>query len=101
MGAGFGGTAVGSILSVEAAPATGWVEFAPVLAAARPARERSGFDPNRPSLPVLKNSLSPWAISFGSWNRRSGSLAIIFATSAASSAGTSGRTRFSGVASIE
>ena len=49
----------------------------------------------------MKNGVSAWATSFGVWNRRSGSLAIILATSAASSTGTSGRTRFSGVASIE
>ena len=41
----------------------------------------------------LKNGVSAWATSPGVWNRRAGSLAIILATRAASSAGTSGRNR--------
>ena len=50
---------------------------------------------------VRKNGVSALATSPGVWNRASGSFAIILATSAASSAGTSGRTRLRGVASIE
>ncbi len=52
-------------------------------------------------VPGLKNFVSACATSPGVWNRFAGSLAIIFATSAASSVGTSGRTRLSGWASIE
>src|SRR5262245_54519356 len=50
---------------------------------------------------LLKNGARILAISAGVWNRRPGSLAIILATSEASSAGTSGRTRCKGLASIE
>src|SRR5271157_1342022 len=58
------------------------------------------------SLPVptpafLKNGTNSLATSPGVWNRRSGSLASILATTAASSAGTSGRMNFKGLASIE
>ena len=51
--------------------------------------------------PPRKNGTSALATSAGVWNRLFGSLAIILATTAASSAGTSERIRFSGLASIE
>ena len=61
------------------------------------ARETSGFDPADPAAPDLKYGSNARATSPGVWNRLSGSFAIILATRAASSTGTSGRTRFSGV----
>ena len=48
------------------------------------------------SLRLLEEGREGLGTSFGVWNRRAGSLASILATSAASSAGTSGRIRFSG-----
>ena len=59
--------------------------------AACPTREISGVGLDPGFAPGLKNGVSALATSPGVWNRRSGSLAIILATSAASSTGTSGR----------
>ena len=95
-----GGTGTGVLL------VTGWSDTEPAPAgacfvSARPAWESSGFDPVDATFPFLKNGVSACATSPGVWNRRPGSFAIILATTAASSTGTSGRTRFSGPASIE
>ncbi len=49
----------------------------------------------------LKNGVSASATSVGSWNRWARSLAIILATRAASSVGTSVRTSLSSVASVD
>src|SRR5271157_6195681 len=73
----------------------------PCFASGCPTGDISGFDPTDATVPFLKNGVSACATSLGSWNRRSGSLAIILPTSAASSTGTSGRARFSGRASRE
>ena len=48
----------------------------------------------------LKKEDNASATSAGSWNRRSGDFSIILATTDARSAGTSGRTRFNGRASV-
>src|SRR5271157_1895673 len=77
-------------------PPTGWGD-----GAAAPTREISGLGLDPGFAPGLKNGTSACATSLGSWNLRSGSLAIILPTSAASSTGTSGRARFSGRAALE
>ena len=63
--------------------------------------DTSGLGILNRTLPFLKNGVSALATSPGVWNRRAGSFAIILATRAANSAGTSGRTKFSGSASLE
>ena len=86
---------------------TGWVGAEATPGTGRPEPDLTGrWDTSASGLlkarsPFLKNGVNAWATSFGSWKRRSGSLAIILATRAASSTGTSGRARFSGIASIE
>ena len=69
--------------------------------AACPTRGISGVGLDPGFAPGLKNGTSALDTSAGVWTRRSGSLAIILPTSAASSTGTSGRARFSGMASLE
>ena len=74
-------------------------QLGPRVAAARSC-DGSGVGPTAP--PRLEERLrAPRPPRRASGTARSGSLAIILATSAASSAGTSGRTRFSGSASRE
>ena len=53
------------------------------------------------AFPALKKGTRALATSAGVWYRFSGALAIILATTAASSAGTSGRRRSRGLASPE
>ena len=65
------------------------------------ARENSGSDPGPATPDLLKNGVRARATSLGSWKRCFGSLAIILATTAASSTDTSGLARCSGVASAE
>ena len=72
-----------------------------VQAPASPPSEMFGMGLPNICVPFLKNGMSAVATSPGVSNLRAGSLAIILATSAASSVGTSGRTRFSGSASRE
>ncbi len=84
----------------------GWVGVETTPGAGRPEPDRPMWDTSTSGVwkarsPFLKNGANAWTTSFACWKRRSGSLAIILATSAASSTGTSGRFRFSGIASIE
>ena len=78
----------------RAAAGPAGVEGALVPADARsidPVHTISSGGPLNATSPFLKNGVSASATSPGVWNRRAGSLAIILATRAASSAGTSGR----------